>query len=162
MFKIKLSYLILLLLCMGCQRSADYPGTEIEIETDQVQLFLNTHNYRYSSSKSDVPESVIDSLGKINGKSFKLGDSTDADKISFSDAKIEGMYEYDTRLNFMLFNDTTCLLVYTEGGIGTHDVVDYFRYRGKYVHIRYTTADILSDTIQLRQYLELSPDPADE
>jgi hypothetical protein len=120
--------------------------------------FLKKKKYHYSISKSDIPDVVIDSISSINKEPFKIGDSTDMGKISFSDARL-GNYEYKRKLHFVLVNDTACLLAYTEGGLGTHDVVDYLKYKGEYKHVRYVTTDVLSDTIKLGNFLRKNPNP---
>lgn len=126
--------------------------------------FLMSKNYKYSTSKSDIPNTVLDSISCINKESFKIGDSTDSGKISFSDARLftsngEDIYEYKRKLHFVLVNDTTCLIAYTEGGLGTHDVIDFIKYKGVFSHTRYVTTNILNDTIKLESYLKSVPKP---
>lgn len=129
---------------------------------NEVLVFLEEKEYKHSVYKSDIPPIIMDSLSSINKEPFTIGDNTDTEKISFSDARIldhngNDIYEYNKKLHFTLVNDSFCSLVYTEGGEGTHDVVDYFQYKGKYKHIRYSTTDILADTIKLRNFLEENP-----
>jgi hypothetical protein len=131
---------------------------------NEVLNFLEKKNYLYSTSKLDIPDIVIDSISSINKEPFKIGDSTDVGKISFSDVRLltqdgKDTFEYKRKLHFVLLNDTLCLIAYIEGGIGTHDVVDYFQYKGKYKHVRYSTTEVLSDTNKLSKYLQNNPKP---
>ncbi len=121
--------------------------------------FLEAKKYTYSTKKSDIPKVVFDRIGNLNHESFKIGDSSDIGKISFSDASLGG-YEYKRKLHFTLFNDTFCLIAFTEGGIGTHDVIYFVQYKGVFRHIKYVTTKILSDTIKLKHYLKSNPKPA--
>ncbi len=114
--------------------------------------FLLSRNYTYSTSKATIPSIVIDSLSQINKEVFKIGDIYDTSKINLSDATLGG-YEYKRKLNFVLVNDSVCLLAYTEGGLGTHDVVDFINYKGKLTHTRYITTSLLNDTNKLNNFL---------
>ncbi|MGN6399453.1 MAG: hypothetical protein ACTHMD_03300 [Flavisolibacter sp.] len=90
--------------------------------------FLTSKNYIFSTSKSDLPVIVIDSLSRINSEAFEIGDSKTANKINLSNAWLDG-HEYKRKLHFALVSDTFCLISYTEGGIVSHDVVDYLKYK---------------------------------
>ena len=118
--------------------------------------FLESKKYTYSQKKSDIPKVVLDRIGNLNHEYFKIGDSADIGKISFSDASLGG-YEYKRKLHFTLLNDTFCLIAFTEGGIGTHDVIYFIQYKGAFRHIKYVTTKILSDTIKLKKYLKSYP-----
>ncbi len=146
----------LLFSCMGTK-------SESNIQNEAL-VFLNKKEYKCSANKSDIPNIVIDSISSLNKEVFKIGDSNDTKKISFSDMRLltedgKDVYEYKRKLHFVLVSDTACLLVYTEGGVGTHDVVDYLKYKGEYKHVRYTTTDVLSDTVKLGIFLRNNPTP---
>ncbi len=131
---------------------------------NEVLDFLNEKKYRYSANKLDIPSVVIDSISRINKAPFKIGDSANVGQISFSDARLldedgKDKYEYNRKLHFVLVSDTLCMIAYVEGGVGTHDVIDYFQYKGKYKHIRYITTEALSDTIKLGFFLRKHPTP---
>jgi hypothetical protein len=137
------------------------PRQESKMKNDVLD-FLDAKEYRFSTNKLDVPSIALDSVSKINGEAFLIGDSTDAGKINLSDSHLftsdgKDRYPYRRKLHFVLVGDSTCLLVYTEGGFGTHDVIDYLQYKGQYSHLRYETTDILDDTVKLRQYLQRNP-----
>ncbi|MEZ4776015.1 MAG: hypothetical protein R3D00_22750 [Bacteroidia bacterium] len=149
---------LLLFSCTGTGTGTG-TGTKSESEMNEVLDFLNKKEYRYSVNKSDIPRIVMDSISSINNEFFTIGDSTDEGKISFSDARLfkngKDIYEYIRELHFTLVSDTACLLVYREGGEGSHDVIDYLKYKGEYTHVRYITTDILSDTVKLGIFLRV-------
>ena len=145
-----------LLILLGCMDIQKEGNSKIPISALD---FLLSKKYKYSTSKYDIPNTVVDSISIINKEFFKIGDSTDAGKISFSDARLftsngEDIYEYKRKLHFVLVNDTVCLIAYTEGGLGTHDVIDFIQYKGGFNHTRYVTTNILNDTIKLESYLK--------
>lgn len=149
-------YSFLLLSCMSIK-----PEDKMH---NEVLDFLNEKKYRYSANKLDIPSAVIDSISRINNVPFKIGDSTNVGQISFSDARLlEGdgkdKYEYSRKLHFVLVSDTLCLIAYTEGGVGSHNIIDYIQYKGKYKHIRYITTEALNDTIKLGSFLRKNPTP---
>lgn len=142
---------LILLGCMGLQERNHNMGI-------YALDFLESKKYTYSEKKSDIPSVVADSIGSINHEPFKIGDSADIGKISFSDVSL-GEYEFKRKLHFTLVSDTFCLIAYTEGGIGTHDVIDFVQYKGVFRHMRYVTNSILSDTVKLKNYLKSDPKP---
>jgi hypothetical protein len=128
------------------------------MKQNEILSFLNFKRYTFHTNKSEIPIIVIDSISSINKELFIIGDSLDIDKISFSDASL-GTHEYKRKLKFALISDSICLIVYTEGGVGTHDVIDFMKYNRNYKHIRYMTNKISNDTVQLRNYLKGNPIP---
>lgn len=136
------------------------PDNEMQ---NEILEFLKEKKHRYSANKLDIPRVVIDSFSSVNNSPFKIGDSTNVGQISFSDARLledgKDKYEYNKKLHFILVSDTICLIAYTEGGVGTHDVVDYIQYKGKYKHIRYVTTETLLDTVRLEKFLLKNPTP---
>lgn len=143
-------FLSLLFWNCGCANSPE--KVKVTYGSCNALGFLMSKNYIFSTSKEKIPGIIIDSLGHINHEVFGIGDNTDTNKISLSDAILND-YKYKRKLHFLLVNDTLCLITYTEGGVGSHDIVDYVRYKGQFEHSRYTTTDILDDTIKLRSYL---------
>ncbi len=153
MVKMDIAYILCSIFLFSCM------GTKSECKmNNEVLDFLNKKEYKYSVNKSDIPVIVIDSISSLNKEPFKVGDSNDIGKISFSDARLlkEGkdIYEYKRKLHFVLVNDTFCLIAYTEGGLGTHDVIDFIQYQGGFNHTRYVITNILNDTIKLERYLK--------
>jgi len=136
---------------------------EVIQPNNDVIRFLKNSGYKYSVYSSDIPQDVMNHLSEIQGEPFKIGDCSSVDRISFSDMRVlkgeEDTYEYSKMLHFVLVTDTACLLAYTEGGVGTHHVVDYVTYRGRYTHTRYLTLKDVSDTGKLREYLQSNPTP---
>ena len=124
-------------------------------KASEILEFLNKKKYKYSVIKSDIPAVVVDSLSNIE-EIFKIGDNTELTKISFSDVRVlvngVDIHKYNKKLHFILLGDTVCLLVYREGGVGIHDVVDYVKYKGNYKHIRHETFNILDDTVKLGNF----------
>lgn len=143
--------LILVLLTLSC--SSKKEAYKLQKPEPSVLTFLKSKSYRISFRKQDIPDFVVDSLGKINGGPFVPGDRFDEPNFNFADVHFNDSM-YRVRLNLLLVNDTACLLVYTEGGIGKHDVVDYFNYDEEFKHWRYTAAEELKDTTKLREYLQ--------
>ncbi|MEO8146993.1 MAG: hypothetical protein ABI723_05110 [Bacteroidia bacterium] len=126
---------------------------------NRVSEFLISKRYTYSVDKSAIPIFIIDSLSILDNSPFKIGDSSDIKQINFSDASL-GDYKFDRILNFVCLSDSVYLICYREGGIGTHDVVDYIEYYGiTFNHLRYVTTDFISDTIKLEKYLKTNPKP---
>ena len=157
-----ISSIIVLLILLGCMDIHKGKNSKMQIN---ALSFLISKNYKYSTSKSDIPNIVLDSISIINKESFKIGDKTDIEKISLSDTRLfksngEDIYEYKKKLHFVLVNDTICLIAYTEGGLGIHDVIDFIQYRGEFNHERYVTTNVLNDTIKLASYLKNLPVPS--
>lgn len=154
-----IAYLIYLSLLFSCIRKESKTTTHvvgISQASNDTLTFVNSRKYIFSDSKTKIPAIVIDSLSIVNNEIFKIGDNSDINKINFSDARLEGLDEYNRKLHFVLVSDTFCLLTYRQGGIGVMDVIDYIQYKGKFCHTRQTSAD-LSDTIKLKYYLENYP-----
>lgn len=154
-----------MLLLFSCTKADPEQRTDDTGNTDnEILSFIETEQYQYSESKGDLPDTVISYISKINSEPFKIGDSTDAGNINLSDSQLlssedNDKYEYTNKLQFALIGDNTCLVVYTKGGIGTRDVVDFLQYKDGYRHVRYTTLRALIDTVALRSFLQTNPDP---
>lgn len=146
-----------LLIAMGCANSPSNKSTSYPI--NEELNFIFSRNFTLQLDKSKIPPCIIDSLSVINQEKFEIGDSSNEDEISFSDVVLDNNHKYNKRLNFMLLGDSICLIVYTEGGVGTHDVVDYIQYKGVFTHKRYMTDGMLTDTTKLKEYLMSNPIP---
>jgi hypothetical protein len=141
---------------LGCTNRT--PEKALAKPTSRALAFLDAKNFKIYRSKGQIPAIVVDSLSSINGEKFKIGDTSDVGKISFADIHIDGI-EYNKGLQFILLNDTLCLLSYREGGIGSHDVIDFIQYKGEFGHTRYMTTALLGDTALLGKYLRTNPKP---
>ncbi len=112
-----------------------------EIKNEAFDFLVN-HEYDYSKSKKEIPQAVIDSMSKLEKESYKIGDTSDSDRINLSCCRIiingKPKQEFYRKLQFLLKSDTSCIIVYTVGGVGTHEVVDYFQYKGNFKHLRFT------------------------
>jgi len=137
-------------LALGCENSIRH-----EKKGSEVLFFLNSNNYNFSKSKAIIPKAVKDSLTVIDKEKFKIGDFSDNGNFNFSDVCCSNI-EFNKRLNFVLLNDSVCLMVYRKGGRGSNSVVDYIRYKGNYTHFRYTTNTELTDLKKLQFYVRHS------
>jgi len=141
-------FFLCIFLVLGCKNSI----RRVE-KKSEILFFLNSNDFSFSKSKSIIPKAVKDSLTVIDKEKFKIGDFSDNGKFNFSDVCCSNT-EFNKRLNFVLLNDSICLLVYRRGGRGNHNVVDYIRYKGNYVHFRYTTNTELTDLKKLQFYIK--------
>lgn len=161
------SFIILLiyLICSCNNTTHDNKIThESKIIKSEALHFFNKKQYNYVETKLGLPFEIMDIISRINRHPIKMGDRSDKDQINFSDIHMinkhgKDEYKYTSELHFALLGDTTCLIVYTKGGIGTHGVIDYIKYKGEFKHVRYVTAPFLRDTINLRDFLRNNPSP---
>lgn len=149
----KSTYILCAFLLLSCTRT-----TQVEKMRFDVLDFLNDKRFRFSTNKLDIPSVVIDSLSRFNGAPFEIGDRTNEGQISLSDARLfeedaKVGYVYSRKLHFVLVSNDICLISYTEGGVGTHDVVDYVHFKGNYKHVRYASTEVLNDTVKLGAFL---------
>lgn len=133
--------------------------TKVIMNTQQIINFVNSGKYKKSFLKSDIPEEIIDFLTKLNGNQFEIGDSTEIESINFSDVILldslgKPMYKYNKEIIFILQNQNNCLIVYREGGLGTHEVVDYFYTSDKIYHIHHKTPKIIQNEVDLVDFLQ--------
>jgi hypothetical protein len=124
----------------------------------ESQSFVCDKSYLFTTKKSDIPLSVIESISEVNSTPFNLGDSSELLSVNLTDVR-NMEYKFNSLLHFALIGDSSCLIVYTQGGFGTHDVVDFIRYKGANFHERYSTLEFLSDTIKLEKFLQNDPVP---
>jgi len=57
-------------------------------------------------------------------------------------------------MRFALIGESDIVVVYEEGGIGVHDVVEWFHHTDAWDHSRYTTAREIPDVRTLREFIE--------
>lgn|SRR5690606_13888340 len=124
--------------------------------TSPMLDFVKSKEYSYYESKEKIPQFILDSLTRINNEQFLIGDTSELMQIDLSDARIvkDSDRKFKRRLHFLLLSENACLLSYVEGGIGTHDVVDFFHINEEVKHTRITTTVSLSDTTKLLSYLK--------
>lgn len=131
----------------------------VEIKSkNEVLEFLERKDFRFSLYKRDIPDEVLKFYARINGGPFEFGDTNEVERINLSDLVLlnpDGSNPdlFNRRLYFILFNDSVCLLSYKQGGIGTHAVIDFVKYRGTFNHIRYVTFQEICDTVELGVFL---------
>ncbi len=120
--------------------------------------FINSEKYSYSSFKEDIPKFALDYLGKTEknkNKSslFKIGDSTELKDISLTDSFIEYSdgtlsHKYTRKLNFVLYNDSTCLMSYVSNQF---DVIDFIKKEKDTIkHIRYNLSVFVNNLDSLK------------
>ncbi|RZK16939.1 MAG: hypothetical protein EOO56_18935 [Hymenobacter sp.] len=126
------------------RRIVRFKGRRTSPELD----FLRVKKYRYITRVAAIP---ADALAAIEDKA-QLCDEASGIPINLSDVHIGDSKECTRKLNFALVGDTTCLIVYRQGGIGVHDEVYYVHYQGEYSFTNYS-AYSLDDTIRLRSFL---------
>ncbi len=146
----------------SCSKSQEGSNQDKQtgIQNDALR-FLNSKQYRFSTSKVDIPTVVIDRMSHRNKQLFVIGDSSEIEKISFSDARLlqngKDIYPYHRLLHFVIVNKDQCLLVYSQGGIGRHTVVEYLQNKPHFKQVVYTTGHILADTNSIREFLKSNP-----
>lgn len=142
---------------LGCVDSATQDQPINEVVLSDAVAFLNSDTYTYSVSAADVPQGVIDYLRRQYRDTFMIGDQSDYGKTTFSDVHMveieKSAFMYRRMMHFVLLNDTACLIAYTQGGVGVHSVVEYFRLADPMTHTRYVTLQTIDDTNKLREYL---------
>jgi len=148
---------------LSCIESATIDQTVSDAFQNDAVAFLDSDTYAYSVNAEDVPQGVIDYLRREYQDSFVIGDRSDYGKTNFSDVHMsesgKSVFAYRRMMHFLLLSDTACLIAYTQGGVGVHTVVDYFRLADPKTHSRYVTLESIDDTIKLREYLESCPMP---
>jgi hypothetical protein len=186
MMKNKILMLLYLVSLISCTETT--PKKVLVVSKSRALKFLISKDFKLYHSKNKIPSIVIDSLSSINNQVFEIGDASDTGKINLSDFSINNIFidssshgvvfkirdtlgidkdkpssvtkiEYNKLLHFVLLNDSSCLISYTEGGIGVHDVTDFIQYKGAFVHTRYVTTALLGDTTLLGNYLRTNPKP---
>lgn len=153
---IKFALVLCALVFFNCESRKSVQEQKPTIVENEVLRFVNKKKHRFSRKKQDIPIEIKDSLQNY----YTMGDSSDIEKISFSDARLsyadgKPMYPYDSKLNYVLFDIDACLISYTKGGIGKYDVIEYFDLGKKYNHVKYETSEIIEDTLSLKVFLSL-------
>lgn len=135
----------------SCSLSCEHSEHKVHESHDSEALhFLASKNYIYSTNSESIPGIVEQGIADFNQAEFYIYDTSvahmDSSRFRISDA-------YTRTLRFFIRNDSLCLLSYTEGGIGTHSVIDFVKYKGGFRLTRYTPTDDIDDTIKLARVL---------
>lgn len=142
--------MILISLALSACQPTQHKVVDRAVDSEALR-FLESSNHIYSTSKKTIPGIVKYGISEFEGYEFRVGDINDLGKINLSDVIMPGD-SFRQRLNFVLKNDSFCLISYTRGGIGTHDIVDFVRYQG-FKLMRYTSIKHIKDTTALASAL---------
>lgn len=123
--KLFLYIIIVVYLFSSCNQNEN-ENKIIQLDFNQKVLSIVKHkNAKVSYYKEDILTEIIDYLSKIEKKEFKIGDIND-NNINLGDTKITNNFEYDKELNFIVKLKSEYVMVYTQGGIGSYFVINYF------------------------------------
>lgn len=121
---------------------------------NEVINFIRSKNYTYSTSKSAIPVVVSKNINEYEKGRFSVGDKADVDsgKTFFS---CEGQGEFYGFLNFVLVNDSTCLLVCNAGSSAIRSTIYYAQYGHGFKLATYHSwgRELVYDTISLKELL---------
>ena len=126
--------------------------------------FMESKHY-YSESKKIIPGIVRYGIGEFDGrKVFNVGAIADSDHINLTDVIFpttpgDTTKWFGPRLNFVLKNDSFCMISYTIGGIGENDIVDFVQYKRGFRLLRYKPSYGGRETISFAKYLLYAPEP---
>ena len=124
----------------------------------EILKFVKTNQFKTVSLKSDIPNYIFEIIKKSHDSTFIIADSSEYNQVSFSDAKLSGSgvenYKYNKLIKFVLFNKDNFIMVYTEGGIGTHDAVIYYCEENQNEYLLYRTPKMINNLNDLREFIE--------
>ena len=72
----------------------------------------------------------MDTLCRLEGGDFRLADEDNKLAVNLSDVRLDTLAT-NKKLRFMLVGESTCVVVYQEGGYGVHDVIYLFNYKDR-------------------------------
>jgi len=136
--------------------------TNILIKNKNIS-FIDS-NYTISSRKKDIPKLLLNYIRKTAKNDFNIADSTEIDKVTFSDATINIKYinkkpqkyniKYNKLLYFVAFDSDTYILSYRTAGISSHNVLKIFNYKDSLSCIEeYRTNEIINDIEHVKIFL---------
>jgi hypothetical protein len=105
--------------------------------------------YTYYESGKYIPRFIMDTLCRLEGSDFRIADRDNKLRVNLSDAWLDTLAT-NKRLRFALVGDSTCIIVYQEGGYGDHDVLYLFHYKDKLSYRKYLSSREIVDTAILK------------
>jgi hypothetical protein len=92
-----------------------------------ILRFIESKNYTYSKRKKDIPDHVLKGIKEFENGNFNPGDIGDSGKISMGcEMHPDG---FDGLLNFVMVNDSSCILSYSHGGQRKYNTVYFIEYK---------------------------------
>jgi len=107
--------------------------------------FIESKKYTYSEWKKDIPESVMKGIKKFEKGQFNPGDLGDSGKIAMG-CVVDPDAKFDGKLNFVMTNDSLCLLSYTHGGFIVSNTVYFIRYKPVFTLAKFQNLQHWPDT----------------
>jgi hypothetical protein len=145
---------LIIMLNLKCQTNENLAMGKMNFNDSLISFIENSECICYYS-KEFIPPHLVDSLSKINGEKFEIGDSSDLRDINFSDIDLD-IYKFNRMLHFICISKNNYLLLYKQGGIGTHEVLDYFNFNEPYIHKRVLIIESIETKESLIKYLKKS------
>lgn len=108
--------LLTLAFVAGCHRDPRTPE----------RAFLDAGKYVITADKDRIPPHVLDSLKAWHQWDLGIGDSSD--HVVLGCVRCVGVDNYDKLLKHALVGDTACIIMYTQGGFVSNDVVEFVQY----------------------------------
>jgi hypothetical protein len=101
--------------------------------------------YTFYESGKHIPRFIMDTLCRLEGGDFRLADEDNKLAVNLSDVRLDTLAT-NKKLRFMLVGESTCVIVYQEGGYGIHDVIYLFNYRDRLSYRKYFSSKEVLDT----------------
>jgi hypothetical protein len=107
--------------------------------------FLESNSNHYSKWKKDIPKDVWDGIKKFESGNFNPGDTGDEGKIGMGCLR-KGGAQFEGQLNFVVTNDSLCILAYGHGSIGLSNTVYFVHYTPPFALAKYRSLGDWTDT----------------
>jgi hypothetical protein len=114
------------------------------VSKDMLQ-FIESKNYTYSSWKKDIPKDVMKGINEFENGRFNPGDIGDEGKIGMGDMRNSNA-QFEGRLNFVMANDSFCLLAYGHGVFTIHNTVYFIKYKPALTLVKFKGLGDWTDT----------------
>jgi|GEM_PF-3880081 hypothetical protein len=107
--------------------------------------FVESKKYTYSIMRSAIPEIVLKGINEFENGHFNPGDISDSGKIGMGCVRY-GNEKFDGQLNFVMVNDSFCLLSYDHGGYAIFNTVYFIQYRPAFTLAKFNNLRLWADT----------------
>jgi hypothetical protein len=123
------------------------------VSKDMLQ-FIESRNYTYSVMRSAIPTTVLKDINEHGNENFNVGDKADRDSGKAFQSCVDGG-DFAGFLNFVLVNDSTCLLGYTIGGYALHSIILFVQYGREFKLAKYDSWGMgtVEDTASLKRFV---------
>ena len=110
-----------------------------------ILRFIESKNYNYSIWKKDIPANIMKGIKGFKHGYFNPGDIGDSGKIGIGCVR-SGNTKFEGQLNFVMVNDSFCLLSYYHGGFAIFNTVYFIQYYPTFTLAKYNNFPPWADT----------------